>query len=147
MTPNPKQIGILLVEDNPGDVRLIQEALEDTEMSARMTLARDGEEALAVLKGEAGREEVARPDLIILDLNLPKMDGREVLAEVKSDPSTRTIPVVVLTSSSAEQDVLRCYDLHANCYIVKPVGFKDFTKTLQSIERFWLDTVTLPSRG
>ena len=139
-----RPIEILLVEDNPADVRLTIEALHDGKVANNMTVAMDGEEALACLRREGQWEKAARPDVILLDLNLPRKDGREVLAEIKSDPSLRRIPVVVLTTSAAEQDVLRSYDLHANCYVRKPVDLDQFVHVVKTIESFWFTVVTLP---
>lgn len=137
-TTNP--IEILLVEDNPADVRLTQEALREGKVKNNLSVARDGEEALAFLR----REGQARPDLILLDLNLPRRDGREVLKEIKADPELRRIPVVVLTTSSAEVDILKSYELHANCYITKPVDLDQFITVVKSIDDFWLTIVKLP---
>lgn len=137
-------IEILLVEDNPGDVRLMQEVLKDGRIRNTLNVVGDGIEALAFLRREGVYADAAPQDLILLDLNLPKMDGREVLAEIKSDPALRKIPIVVLTISAAEADVLRAYDLHANCYIIKPVDLDQFVKAVRSIEDFWLALVKLP---
>ena len=139
-----RPIEILLVEDNPGDVRLTIEGLRETKVHNHLSVARDGVEALAMLRREGAFADVVRPDLILLDLNLPRKDGREVLAEIKADPELKTIPVVVLTTSRAEQDVLRSYELQANCYITKPVDLEQFLTVVQSIENFWLSVVTLP---
>jgi CheY-like chemotaxis protein len=144
MTGRP--IEILLVEDNTGDVRLTREALNEGHVRNNLTVAKDGAEALAMLRREPQYGEVPRSDLVLLDLNLPKLDGRQVLAEMKKDPILRRIPVVVLTTSKAEEDVLRSYDLHANAYITKPVDFDQFIKVVQSIEEFWLTVVTLPGK-
>lgn len=138
-------IEILLVEDNPGDVRLTLEALRECKMRNTLRVTRDGVEALAFLHQEDGYANAPRPDLILLDLNLPKKDGREVLAEIKASEDLRRIPVVILTTSSAEEDVLRTYDLHANCYITKPVDLDQFIKVVQLIEEFWLTIVRLPA--
>lgn len=135
---------ILLVEDNAGDVRLTREALLEGKVSNELVVASDGVEALAILRREGVHHGAARPDLILLDLNLPKMDGREVLAAVKNDPALMRIPVVVLTTSKAEEDILRTYDLHANCYITKPVDFEKFVEVIKSIDDFWLTVVRLP---
>lgn len=135
-------VEILLVEDNPGDVRLMKEALKETRVRSHLHLAEDGVQALSFLR----QKGATLPDLILLDLNLPKKDGREVLAEIKDDPRLRSIPVVVLTTSQSEQDVQRSYQLHANCYIAKPVGLENFIRVIQSIEGFWLETVRLPGR-
>ena len=139
-----RPIEILLVEDNPGDVRLTIEALRDSKVRNNLHVAVDGVDALAFLRHEGRYAEAPRPDLILLDLNLPKKDGREVLAEIKADAILRTIPVVILTTSRAEQDVLRSYELQANCYISKPVDLDQFITVVKSIEDFWLTIVTLP---
>lgn len=144
MTDN-KPVEILLVEDNPGDVRLTMEALKEGRLLNHVSVAEDGVEALAFLRQKGKYANEARPDLILLDLNLPKKDGREVLAEIKEDPELRHIPVVVLTTSTAEQDVLRTYDLHANCYISKPVDFDQFIQVVKSVGDFWFSVVILPS--
>ena len=141
---NPRPIEILLVEDNPGDVRLTQEALKEGKVLNNMDIASDGVEALAYLRREGSHFHSVHPDLILLDLNLPKKNGREVLAEIKSDASLKRIPVVVLTTSSAEQDILESYDLHANAFITKPVDLIQFINIIKSIEDFWLTVVTLP---
>lgn len=137
-------IDILLVEDNPGDVRLTQEALHDGRVRNRLSVVNDGVEALRYLRREPPYEQAPRPGLILLDLNLPRKDGREVLSEVKTDPILRRIPVVVLTTSQAETDILRSYDLNCNCYITKPVDFEQFMQVVKSIESFWLSIVQLP---
>ena len=134
----------MLVEDNPGDVRLTIEALRESKVRNNLHVARDGVEALAFLRREGPHAEAPRADLILLDLNLPRMDGREVLAEIKADPVLHTIPVVILTTSRAEQDVVRTYELQANCYITKPVDLDQFITVVRSIEDFWLTIVTLP---
>jgi CheY-like chemotaxis protein len=139
-----RPIEILLVEDNPGDVRLTIEALKEGKVRNHLSVARDGVEALAFLRREGPHANAARPDLILLDLNLPKKDGREVLAEIKEDSRLRRIPVVVLTTSKAEEDILRTYDLHANCYITKPVDLEQFISVVRSIDDFWLSVVRLP---
>jgi two-component system, chemotaxis family, response regulator Rcp1 len=139
-----RAVEILLVEDNPGDVRLTQEALKDAKMCNNLTVAQDGVEAMDILHRIGPYANLPRPDLILLDLNLPRKDGREVLAEVKSDPSLKFIPVVVLTTSQAEEDILRAYNLNANCYISKPVDLDQFIKVVRSIEDFWLEIVCLP---
>jgi chemotaxis family two-component system response regulator Rcp1 len=140
-------IEILLVEDNPGDVRLTVEALKEAKVRNNLHVAEDGVEALALLRQEGKYTDAPRPDLILLDLNLPKKDGREVLAEIKEDPNLKRIPVVVLTVSQAEEDILKTYDLHANCYISKPVDLDRFLTVVKSIEDFWLTIVKLPSSG
>lgn len=141
-----RPIEILLVEDNPGDVRLTIEALKEGKVRNNLSVARDGVEALAFLRREGPHAKASRPDLILLDLNLPKKDGREVLEEIKKDAVLRRIPVVVLTTSKAEEDILRTYDLHANCYINKPVDLEQFISVVRSIDDFWLSVVRLPSK-
>jgi CheY-like chemotaxis protein len=140
-------IEILLVEDNPGDVRLTREALRDGKVRNNLKVARDGLEALAMLRREGDYAGMPRPDLILLDLNMPRMDGREVLMELKNDPELRVIPVVVLTTSKADEDILRTYELNANCYITKPVDLAQFIHVVRSIEDFWLTVVRLPPHG
>jgi chemotaxis family two-component system response regulator Rcp1 len=140
-----RPVEILLVEDNPGDVRLTQEALREGKIRNNLSVVSDGVEALAFLRREGRYADAAHPDVILLDLNLPRKDGREVLTEIKADSQLRRIPVVILTTSTNEQDVLRSYDLHANCYITKPVDFEQFIGVVQAIENFWLTVVTLPS--
>jgi CheY-like chemotaxis protein len=137
-------IEILLVEDSPGDVRLTREALREARVANRLSVVGDGIETLQFLRQEGKYADAPRPDLILLDLNLPRMDGREVLAAIKADPSLRMIPVVVLTTSEAESDVLRSYDLHANCYLVKPVDVDRFFEQVGRLEGFWLAVVRLP---
>ena len=137
-------VEILLVEDNPGDVRLTQEALKEGKVYNNLHWAKDGVEALEFLRREGQHASAPRPDIILLDLNLPKMDGREVLAVIKRDDRLKHIPVVVLTTSKADEDVLRSYELHANCYVTKPVDLEKFIVVVQSIDRFWLTVVTLP---
>jgi CheY-like chemotaxis protein len=137
-------VEILLVEDNPGDYRLTQEALKEGKVYNNLYWARDGVEALDFLKQVGKFADAPRPDIILLDLNLPKKDGRQVLEEIKRDSNLRAIPVVILTTSKAEEDVLRSYDLHANCYVTKPVDLDKFIVVVQSIDRFWLTVVTLP---
>jgi CheY-like chemotaxis protein len=139
-----RPIHILLVEDNAGDVRLTREALKEGKVGNSLTVAPDGVEALAILRQEGRYAGETRPDLILLDLNLPKKDGREVLAEIKDNPALKRIPVVVLTTSKAEEDIVRTYDLHANCYITKPVDFDKFVSVVKSIDDFWLSVVRLP---
>jgi CheY-like chemotaxis protein len=139
-------VEILLVEDNPGDVRLTQEVLKEGKLLTNLTVARDGVEAMAILRREQPHATAARPDLILLDLNLPRKDGREVLAEIRADDKLRRIPVVVLTTSAAERDVLQAYDLHANCYVTKPVDLDQFVGIVQQIEDFWLTIVRLPPK-
>lgn len=143
---NGRAVEILLVEDNAGDVLLTREALREGHVRNNLTVAKDGVEALAMLRGDPPYNGTPRPDLVLLDLNLPKMDGRQVLAEMKGDADLRRIPVVVLTTSKAEQDVMKSYDLHANSYITKPVDFDQFIQMVRSIETFWLTVVTLPGK-
>jgi CheY-like chemotaxis protein len=140
-----RPIEVLLVEDNPGDVRLTREALKEGKVHNNLHVAPDGVEALAFLRREGKYADAVRPDLILLDLNLPRKSGREVLEEVKGDPALRNIPVVILTSSQAEQDIARAYDLHANCYITKPVDLDQFITVVKSIEDFWFTVVKLPT--
>jgi two-component system, chemotaxis family, response regulator Rcp1 len=142
----PRPVEILLVEDNPGDVRLTVEVLKEAKVLNHLCVARDGVEAMTLLRQGVEDGNPPRPDLILLDLNLPRKDGREVLAEIKADPDLKRIPVVVLTTSRDEQDVLRSYDLHANCYITKPVELDQFVAVVRSIEDFWLSIVKLPSK-
>ena len=142
---NGKPVEILLVEDNLGDVRLTQEALRDTKVRNNLHVVYDGIEALEFLRREGKYVNAPRPDLILLDLNLPKMDGRELLAKIKEDSELKCIPVVILTTSKAEEDILRTYNLHANCYITKPVDFDQFIEVVKKIEDFWLTIVKLPS--
>jgi two-component system, chemotaxis family, response regulator Rcp1 len=137
-------IEILLVEDSPGDVRLTREALKDAKMQISLHVAADGIEAIAFLERTGTHVDAPRPDLILLDLNLPRKDGREVLKEIKQSPALKSIPVVILTTSSSEVDVLQSYELHANCYISKPVDLNGFLKVVKSIDNFWLSVVTLP---
>ena len=139
-----RPIEILLVEDNPGDVRLTAEALQEGKVWNRLSVAPDGVEALAFLRREGTHVAAPRPDVILLDLNLPKKDGREVLAEIKSDTGLRRIPVVILTTSKAEEDIVKTYDLHENCYITKPVDLTQFLSVVKAIEDFWLCVVKLP---
>ena len=139
-------IDILLVEDNPADVRLTQEALKEEKILNSLHVVGDGVEAMAFLRKEGPYAKSPRPDLILLDLNLPKKDGREVLKEVKSDPGLMAIPIVVLTISKAEEDVLKAYNLHANCYITKPVDLSQFLKVAKSVQDFWLTMVKLPPK-
>jgi two-component system, chemotaxis family, response regulator Rcp1 len=141
-----KAIDILLVEDNPGDVRLAQEALKESKIKNQLFIVEDGVEAMAFLRQQGKYAAVSRPDLILLDLNLPRKSGREVLAEIKSDEKLKRIPVVVLTVSRAEEDILKCYNNYANCYITKPLDFNQFMKITKSIEEFWLTIVRLPPK-
>ena len=140
-------IEILLVEDNPGDVRLTKEALKEGKVYSNLHTVKDGVEAMEYLRREGKYKDVPRPDIILLDLNLPRKDGREVLEEIKSDDKLKRIPVVVLTTSKAEEDVLRTYNLHANCYVTKPVDLEKFIVVVKSIDVFWLTVVTLPPNG
>lgn len=139
-----KPIEMLLVEDSPADVLITREALSQAKVRNNMHVAEDGVEALAFLRRMGPYARAARPDLIVLDLNLPRKNGREVLAEIKSDPDLARIPVVVLTTSKADEDIIRAYNLHANCYVVKPLDFASFVDVVRSIEHFWLSIVTLP---
>ena len=139
-----RPIEILFVEDNPGDVRLTQEALREAKMRVNVRVVWDGEEAIEYLRKEGQYADALRPDLILLDLNLPKKSGREVLAEIKADRDLRSIPVVILTSSKAEEDIAKTYNLHANCYVTKPADLDQFIRVVQSIESFWLTIVKLP---
>jgi chemotaxis family two-component system response regulator Rcp1 len=138
------QIEVLLVEDSPGDVRLTQEAFRDTNRSVRLHVATDGVEAMAFLRQKGTHVGAVRPDLILLDLNLPKMDGREVLAHIKGDDSLKTIPTVILTISAAEVDIVKSYELYANCYLVKSLQLEAFESLVRSINDFWLTRVKLP---
>jgi CheY-like chemotaxis protein len=137
-------IEILLVEDNPGDVRLTQEALKEGKVRNRLSVVEDGAKAIEFLYRRGAYAQAPRPDLILLDLNLPKKDGRQVLAEIKGDASLRSIPVVVLTTSQADEDVIRAYDLQVNCYITKPIELMQFLKVVKAIEDFWLTIVKMP---
>ena len=144
---NARLVEILLVEDSPSDTELTVEALREAKIRNHLSIVEDGVQALDFLRRRGQYAGAPRPDLIMLDLNLPRKDGREVLAELKSDDDLKTIPVVVLTTSRAEQDVLRAYKLHANCYITKPVDFEQFIDVVRSIESFWLFVVTLPPKA
>jgi two-component system, chemotaxis family, response regulator Rcp1 len=139
-----RPVEVLLVEDNPGDVRLTQEALKDGRVLVNLTVANDGVEALEILGRKGLYEGKARPDIILLDLNLPRKNGREVLEEIKADEDLKRIPVIVMTTSKAEQDIYRAYHLNANCYVTKPVDLDEFLNVVRSIEDFWLTIVTLP---
>jgi CheY-like chemotaxis protein len=139
-------ISVLLVEDDPGDVVLIREAFEHNKVYNMLNVVADGEQALRYVRAEGEFAGAQRPDLILLDLNLPRKDGREVLAEIKGDPDLRTIPVVILTTSEAEEDILRSYDLHANAYVTKPVDFDRFVEVVRQIDNFWVSVVKLPQR-
>jgi len=141
-----KVVDILLVEDNPGDVRLAQEALKESKVRNKLFVVEDGVEAMEFLHRQGKYTGVSRPDLIFLDLNLPRKSGREVLAEIKTDENLKRIPVVVLTVSKAEEDIVRCYDQHANCYITKPLDFNQFMEVTKCIEEFWLTIVKLPPK-
>jgi two-component system, chemotaxis family, response regulator Rcp1 len=141
----PMPIEILLVEDNAGDVRLTQEVLKSSKVRNNLMVACNGQEALNCLRKEGKYANATRPDVILLDLNLPLMDGREVLENIKVDPDLKRIPVVILTTSKAEEDILKTYNLHANCYITKPVDLEQFVKVVQTLEDFWLAIVKLPS--
>jgi CheY-like chemotaxis protein len=140
-------INILLVEDNPGDIRLTKEVLKEGKIRNNLSVVTDGEEALLFLKKEGAYKAAYTPDIILLDLNLPKKDGREVLSHIKSDNDLKLIPVIVLTTSDAEKDIKRVYEHHANCYITKPVDFNQFIDVIRSIENFWLTIVKLPKNG
>lgn len=139
-----RPIEILLVEDNPGDIRLTQEALRTARIPNRLRVAEDGVEAMAMLYREGQYAAAPLPDLILLDLNLPRKDGREVLREIKADPVLKRIPIIILTTSQSEPDILRAYDLHANCYITKPVDYERFQAVIRAIENFWLAIARLP---
>ena len=141
-----RPIQILMVEDNPDDIELTVEALKDARVENFLSVVKDGEEALSYLRCQGKYPRAVRPDLILLDLNMPKKNGRDVLREIKNDPHLKRIPVVILTTSQAEEDILHTYDLHANCYISKPVDFNQFLKVVRSIEDFWLTVVKLPPR-
>jgi CheY-like chemotaxis protein len=140
-----RPLEVLLVEDNPGDVRLTKEATRGARISNNLSVARSGEEAIAFLRRDGGFAAAARPDIIILDLNLPRKNGQQVLAEIKADERIRRIPVVILTTSSAQRDIVGSYDLHANCYITKPLELEEFTHVINVIEGFWLSMVQLPN--
>ncbi len=141
---NGRLVEILLVEDNPGDVRLTKEAMREGKIRNNLSVASDGVEAMAFLRREGKYADAPRPDVVLLDLNLPKKDGRAVLKEIKEDPNLRRIPVVILTSSKADEDVLNSYDLHANCYVTKPGDLEQFIEVVKSVEGFWLQIVKLP---
>jgi chemotaxis family two-component system response regulator Rcp1 len=144
-TERGSAVKILLVEDNPGDVRLTQEALKESKMLNELHVTEDGVEALEFLNRQGKYADAPHPDLILLDLNLPKKDGRELLEEIKADENLRRIPVVVLTTSKAQEDIYRMYEQHANCYITKPIDFEQFIEVIKSIDNFWLTIVKLPS--
>lgn len=139
-----RPVEVLLVEDNPGDVRLTQEAFKESRLSVRISVACDGVEAMDFLHRRGEFVDAPKPDLILLDLNLPRKNGREVLSEIKADPELKRVPVIIMTTSKAEQDVHRAYNLNANCYIAKPVELDEFLNVVRSIEDFWLSVVTLP---
>jgi len=141
-----RPVELLLVEDNPGDVRLTQEALKEGSLPVHLSVARDGVEALDFLRHRAPFDDSPTPDLILLDLNLPRKNGREVLSEIKNDPLLKRIPVLVMTTSRADQDIQKAYSLNANCYITKPMDLDEFLRIVKSIEDFWLKTVTLPKQ-
>jgi chemotaxis family two-component system response regulator Rcp1 len=147
MNATSSPLEVLLVEDSPGDVRLTREALRDANLSIHLHVATDGVEAMAFLRHEGAHASDPRPDLILLDLNLPKMDGREVLAHIKADPSLKLIPTIILTTSEAEADILNSYRLQANCYLSKPVQLEAFEKLVKSINHFWMTEAKLPRRG
>jgi chemotaxis family two-component system response regulator Rcp1 len=144
---NNSSFVILLVEDSLGDIRLTREALKDAKVHVHLNVASDGVEAMAFLRREGQYSDAPRPDLILLDLNLPKKDGREVLNEIKENPELKSIPVVILTTSAADEDVMQSYKSHANCYITKPVDLEGFLKVVQSIDAFWLSIVKLPNEA
>jgi two-component system, chemotaxis family, response regulator Rcp1 len=144
---NMEPVHILMIEDNEGDVLLTTQAFQQAKVANSLSVVEDGVQALDYLYRRNGYADAQRPDLILLDLNLPRKDGRQVLTDIKDDPELRQIPVVVLTSSKAEQDVVKAYDLHANCYIVKPVDFIKLTEIVRSLEQFWLTVVRLPPNG
>jgi CheY-like chemotaxis protein len=146
ITALAKPVEILLVEDNEGDVGLIEEVFEDAKIRNNLHVVEDGEDAILFLRGEGQFSGAPRPDIILLDLNLPKKDGREVLEEIKEDDDLKNIPIVVLTTSKAEEDILKSYNLHSNAYITKPVDFDQFIKVIKSIEDFWLEVVKLPPK-
>jgi two-component system, chemotaxis family, response regulator Rcp1 len=147
MVDENRPVEILLVEDNPGDERLTREALKEGKVYSNLHWVKDGVEAMEFLRRQGKYHDVPRPDIILLDLNLPKKDGREVLQDIKNDDALKRIPVVVLTTSKAEEDVLRTYNLHANCYVTKPVDLEKFIVVVKSIDVFWLTVVTLPPNG
>ena len=146
MAPLVTPIEILLVEDSLPDIDLTREALEDAKVANNLHVARDGIEALAFLRREPPHQDAPRPDIILLDLNMPRMDGRETLEHIKADPEISHIPVVILTTSQAEEDVLKSYRLHASCYITKPVDLEQFLRVVRAVEDFWLSVVKLPPR-
>lgn len=141
-----KPVNILLVEDNPGDVTLIEEALGRAKVRSRLHVVPDGKQAMEFVRRQGDHTEAPRPDLVLLDLDLPRKHGQDVLREIKSDPDLGSIPVIVLTSSKSEEDIVKSYELHANAYVLKPVDFHRFVKVMQAIDNFWFVTVTLPPR-
>jgi CheY-like chemotaxis protein len=144
MNDRPRPIEVLLVEDDPGDILLTKEAFEDNKVRNNLHVVSDGEEAIAFLRRQGPYAQAPRPDLVLLDLNLPRKDGREVLQEVKADPELRSIPIVVLTTSEADEDIVRSYRLHANAYVTKPVDFKRFIEVVRQIDHFFVTIVSLP---
>jgi CheY-like chemotaxis protein len=144
MSASARPVEILLVEDDPGDVLITREAVESSKVANNLSVVSNGEQALHYLRREAPYHDAPRPGLILLDLNLPRVDGREVLAQIKQDPGLRRIPVVVLTTSSADEDIIRSYDLHANAYVTKPVGFEQFMSVVRQVDDFFVSIVTLP---
>jgi len=143
---DPHRIDILLVEDDPGDVELTREGLREAKMLVNLHVVDDGEKAMKFLRKEAPYTEAVRPDIVLLDLNMPRKSGKETLQEIKADPALRAIPVVILTTSEAETDIALCYDLGANCYITKPISFEAFTKVVAMIEEFWFTIVRMPAK-
>lgn len=142
---NPRPVQILIIEDNPADARLVREVMRDSKIINEISWVSDGVEAIAFLRKQGKYANAPRPSLIFLDLNMPRKDGREVLREVKADPTFRSIPVVVMTSSQAEEDIARAYDQHANCYVRKPIDFAQFHQVVKNLESFWFATVELPT--
>ncbi len=145
-TAAPRPVQILIVEDNPADARLVREVMRDSKILNEIRWVPDGVEAMASLRKQGKYTDAPRPNLIFLDLNMPRKDGREVLAEVKADPDLRRIPIVVMTSSQAEEDIARAYDHHANCYVRKPIDFEQFHSVVKTLENFWFSTVEIPTR-
>ena len=145
MVKDNRPVNILLIEDNPGDVRLTQEAFKEGKVNTKLDIVMDGVEAIKYLRKQGSYADSSTPDLILLDLNLPKRDGREVLEEIKADSELKRIPIVILTTSNAEQDIIKSYNLHVNCYINKPVDFDKFFDIIQKIQDFWLKTAILPT--
>jgi CheY-like chemotaxis protein len=141
-----RAVEVLLVEDDPGDIELTKEAIEKARLSINLNVVRDGEEAMAYLRRKGEFANAVRPDLVLLDLNMPRKDGREVLREIRADPDLTSLPVVILTTSDADEDILRTYDLGANCYVTKPVGLEQFMKVVQTVGNFWFMIVKLPGR-